>query len=106
MPPDAPAAFACTGCGDCCRWPGHVLLTDADIVRLAAALHLDERTFVERHTRLASNRAQLSLRETPDGACEFLSGNRCEVYAARPTQCRDFPRAWRVDGCQAEPPLP
>lgn len=62
MASDTPAAFACTGCGDCCRWPGHVLLTEADIARLAAALRLDERAFVERHTRLASNRAQLSLR--------------------------------------------
>ena len=101
MPPDVPPGAACTGCGDCCRWPGHVFLTEADIAVLSAAVGLDERTFIDRHTRLASNRSQLSLREKADGACEFLDGDRCAVYAARPQQCRDFPRTWRVDGCPA-----
>ncbi len=93
---------ACRGCGACCRWPGHVLLADADVSRLAAALGVTEHAFIQRHTRLASNRAALSLREQADGSCEFLSGNRCAVYAARPDQCRTFPREWRVDGCPAE----
>jgi hypothetical protein len=101
VPPEASAGFSCTGCGDCCRWPGHVLLTQADIARLAAALGLDERTFIDRHTRLASNRSHLSLCEKPDGSCEFLEGDRCVVHNARPQQCRDFPSGWRVEGCPA-----
>ena len=32
------------------------------------------------------------------GACVFLEGDRCRVYAGRPRQCRDFPRRWRVEG--------
>ena len=92
-------SFVCAGCGACCRWPGHVLLDAADVARLAAARGLDEREFVARHTRLASNRAQLSLLERPDGACEFLEGDRCAVYAARPAQCREFPHGWTVSGC-------
>jgi len=59
MPPDAPVAFACMGCGDCCRWPGHVLLTDADIVRLAAALRLDERAFVETPRKQEGRRGEV-----------------------------------------------
>ena len=48
----------------------------------------------------APRRAQLTLKERPGGACEFLDAeNRCRIYAARPRQCRDFPRAWRVAGC-------
>jgi Fe-S-cluster containining protein len=47
---------------------------------------------------LASNRAQLSLREKPDGSCEFLEGNECKVYESRPAQCRDFPARWSVPG--------
>ena len=93
-------AFTCQRCGACCRWPGSVLLEEADIVAAAAALGMGEAEFIERHAALARNRAQLTLREKPGGACEFLDDeNRCRIYAARPKQCRDFPRGWRVDGC-------
>ena len=82
----APVSFVCRQCGACCRWPGSVLLEAADVAAAAAAL--------------ARNRAQLTLKETPDGACEFLAADgRCRIYAARPRQCRDFPQGWRVAGC-------
>jgi len=61
------------------------------LTRLASALNLDETDFVERFTRLAENRAQLSLRDAEDGACVFLDQDRCSVYEARPQQCRIFP---------------
>ncbi len=93
-----PEPWKCRRCGDCCRWPGHVLLTDRDIARLSRRLRMAEQDFIERHTRLASNRAQLSLREKPDGSCEFLEGASCAVYEERPSQCRDFPSAWNVPG--------
>ena len=96
------APFACQACGTCCRWPGHVLLTRADIARLAAGLGQTDDEFIQRHTRLASNRAGLSLCEQAGGACEFLDGDRCAVYAFRPDQCRSFPNDWRVDGCPAD----
>ena len=83
--------FTCTQCGACCRWPGHVLLTDADIDRLARARDLAVYDFVQRYTRLASNRAQLALVDGMDGACIFLREARCTVYDARPEQCRCFP---------------
>ena len=66
---DILARFACTGCGVCCRWPGHVLLTDTDIRELAYHLPLGEADFIEQYTRLASNRAQLSLKDQADGSC-------------------------------------
>ena len=68
-----------------------MLLTEPDISRLSAALKLDERDFIERFTRLAENRAQLSLRDAEEGACIFLEQDRCSVYGARPVQCRSFP---------------
>ena len=88
----------CRQCGECCRWPGHVLLSDRDVADLARVLQLSESDFVARHARLASNRAQLSLKEKPDGSCELLEGNVCAVYEARPAQCRDFPSGWNVPG--------
>ncbi len=94
--------FQCRECGTCCRWPGHVLLTDGDIARLAAASGLPEKLFIERYTILAGNRRQLSLAEQPDGRCIFLKENRCTCYDARPNQCRDFPNGWRdTKGCPA-----
>ena len=77
-----------------------MLLEAADIAVAAAALGMGEAEFIEAHATLARNRAQLTLKERPGGACEFLDAeNRCRIYAARPRQCRDFPRAWRVAGC-------
>ena len=97
---DILSRFVCTGCGECCRWPGHVMLREEDIAALAAFLGLDVGVFVDRYTRLASNRAQLSLRDQADGSCVFLRGDACSVYEARPQQCRTFPAAWQVGrGC-------
>jgi Fe-S-cluster containining protein len=83
-----------------------VRLTDADISALAGFLGLPESEFIERHTRLAKDRRALSLIETPGTTrCEFLEGDsRCLVYPARPAQCRDFLRSWRVPGCPALSP--
>ena len=93
--------FACLRCGACCRWSGHVLLTPADIRRLATACGASEEDFIARHTILAANRAQLSLAEQADGACVLLENNACRVYADRPDQCREFPHGWTVEGCPA-----
>lgn len=94
--------FICKQCGACCRWTGHVLLTDADLARLAGAAGLSEEQFIERYTVLAANRRQLSLADAPDGSCILLHGDRCSLYDARPAQCREFPHGWRVSaGCPA-----
>jgi Fe-S-cluster containining protein len=96
-------AFKCTGCGECCRWSGSVLLTESDIAQMAGHLELSEQEFIDRHTRLAPNRIQLALLDNTDGNCSFLNGDRCSVYEVRPEQCRTFPFAWSVpQGC---PPL-
>lgn len=102
-----PPEFHCRQCGACCRWPGSVLLTDADVAAAAIALNLAESDFIETYARLARNRAGLTLREAPDGACIFLNAeNRCVIYDARPRQCRDFPHRWRVEGCPGLENLP
>ena len=96
-----PSPHTCIRCAACCRWPGHVLLTQEDIVALASYLGLSQEELIQRYTVLASNRAQLSLAEREDGVCVFLDGNECRVYDARPAQCRDFPSKWSVSGCPA-----
>ncbi len=92
--------FKCSGCGECCRWGGAVLLEEADIAIMAAHLGMAEQEFIDRHTRLAPNRRQLALLDQADGSCEFLTGDRCKVYEVRPEQCKSFPYAWSVpEGC-------
>lgn len=76
------------------------MLVDAgDIRRLSRGLAISEEDFIRRFAVLARNRRGLSLADQDGGACVFLDGNRCRVYAHRPAQCRDFPAKWQVPGC-------
>lgn len=97
---DNPAVtYLCQRCGNCCRWPGDVLVTDAEIAAIAAHLGWEEREFIQQFTRLGANRQHLSLSEKPDGSCVFLeSANSCRIQAVKPEQCRGFPNRWRFDG--------
>ncbi|MCK4564824.1 MAG: YkgJ family cysteine cluster protein [Verrucomicrobia bacterium] len=98
--PNVLEAFKCTGCGDCCRWSGSVLLTENDIATISAHLGVLDQEFIDHHTRLAPNRIRLALLDKADGSCAFLEGDRCSIYEARPEQCRTFPFAWSVsEGC-------
>jgi hypothetical protein len=95
-----PVFWECQRCTACCRWPGQVRLTDAEISRLAAYLGLGEFDFIQRFTRLRTDRRGLVLAEKPDGACVFLEGRDCRVQPVKPQQCRDFPNLWRFPGCE------
>lgn len=106
--------FTCTQCGNCCGGaPGYVWVTDDDVARIARSLSMPVQRFVELHVRDVGVRR--SLKERPDGDCEFLardgSGKAlCSIYAERPMQCRTWPfwqgnlesrRAWAeaAEGC-------
>lgn len=83
--------FACTGCGKCCTgFPGAVWINDAEIEALANLLNLSIDEFLKKYTRLVDG--ERSLIEDPiNFDCVFLKDNRCQVYEARPTQCRTYP---------------
>lgn len=102
-----PIFHECQRCTACCRWPGQVKLTGAEISRIAAHLGLDETDFIARHTRVRPDRQGLSLLERENGACEFLVGNDCAIQPVKPQQCRDFPNLWNFPGfekiCHAIP---
>ena len=102
-----PIFYECQRCTACCRWPGQVRLTDAEITRIAAHLGLSEADFIANHARLRADRRGLSLREKPNGECEFLVGNKCSIQPVKPQQCRDFPNLWNFPGfekvCHAIP---
>jgi len=88
---EAGLRFECTRCGRCCTGgSGYVWVTEQDVSRLAAEVGLDLDGFGRRYLRRVGER--YALLETPrDGACVFLEGDHCGVYAARPSQCRHFP---------------
>jgi hypothetical protein len=84
--------FQCTQCGDCCTGaPGYVWVNKEEIEALAALLQLDVAEFERRYVRQVGVRK--SLIEFPNGDCIFFHGESrtCQVYEARPRQCRTWP---------------
>ncbi len=102
-----PIFHECQRCTACCRWPGQVRLTEAEIARLAAFKGMDEHEFIQQFTRLTADRRGLALQDKADGSCIFLAGNDCAVQSVKPQQCRDFPNLWNFPGferfCRAIP---
>lgn len=97
-----PVTYECQRCTACCRWPGPVRVTSGEIDRLAVFLGLSVEDFIRQHTRLTADRQGLSLIEAATGACEFLTGNECQVQPVKPQQCRDFPNIWNFPGWQKD----
>lgn len=99
--------YACQRCGNCCRWPGEVPVSDAEIARIAAHLGLAEADFIETYTTVRSNRTGLTLVEKPNDECVFLDGIDCRIQAVKPDQCAGFPNRWNFPGwrdtCEAIP---
>lgn len=89
------AAIDCRQCAECCRVTD-VPLAERDIHKLAHFLGLSEKAFVDKHTARDENDA-LILRRNAQG-CEFLQGNDCTVYEARPGNCERFPHLLRGSG--------
>jgi uncharacterized protein len=102
-----PVIYECQRCTACCRWPGQVRVTDAELVRLAEFKGIGEHEFIQRFTRLRHDRCGLVLQENPDGSCVFLEGNDCSIQSVKPQHCRDFPNRWNFPGfrkvCRAIP---
>lgn len=102
-----PIFLECQRCTACCRWPGQVRLSDAEIARLAAFKGFGENDFIQQFTRLRWDRGGLALQEKPDGTCIFLEENDCTVQPVKPQQCREFPNLWNFPGfekiCRAIP---
>jgi uncharacterized protein len=104
--------FQCTGCGDCCTGaPGYVWVNNDDTKALAAEVGLEIAEFEARYVRQIGVRR--SLNEFENGDCVFFDGKtrKCQVYAARPRQCRTWPfwdsnirtpEAW-ADTCEVCP---
>ncbi|MCH9627208.1 MAG: hypothetical protein S4CHLAM2_08430 [Chlamydiales bacterium] len=66
---------------------------------MAAFLNLSLSDFKRKYTRRVGSRySLLESKQTYD--CVFLKDKKCQVYGARPTQCRTFP--WWPENIQSE----
>ncbi|MEX1224690.1 MAG: YkgJ family cysteine cluster protein [Pirellulales bacterium] len=104
--------FTCSQCGDCCTGaPGYVWVNKAEIAGLAAEIGMDLGEFEQKFVRRIGIRK--SLVEYSNGDCVFFNHEtrKCQVYAARPRQCRTWPfwesntrtpEAWR-ETCEVCP---
>ncbi|MEQ1750411.1 MAG: YkgJ family cysteine cluster protein [Prosthecobacter sp.] len=99
-PLDTPQPYyQCVRCGNCCRWPGDVNVTDDEVTTIAAFLGREEQEFIETSTRLNANRTGLSIIDKPNGECLFLEGlNTCLIQSVKPAQCSGFPNVWNFTG--------
>lgn len=100
--------FKCRCCGACCRIPdGIVRVSEEEIRRIAAFLGMNEQAFIDTETELAPDRRGLILKNTPDGACVYLTDNNlCRINSVKPEKCRTFPFSWtNVDSAQICPEL-
>ena len=83
--------FECQGDGRCCvtrgRY-GYVYLSFNDRRRLAAHLNLSTAEFTAQYTRKIDGLYELKYTGKD---CPFLKDNGCNVYLARPWQCRTWP---------------
>jgi Fe-S-cluster containining protein len=98
-------AIDCQACAECCRVT-EVQLVERDVAKLARFLGMTEHEFLRDHAAEDED-GQVILKRVPSKdkgakpgalACEFLDGNECTVYEARPTNCERFPHLVRGAG--------
>lgn len=112
--------FKCTQCGKCCTGaPGFVWITDEEIISMAQFLNLTPAVFKRLYVRRIGQRHALVERKSQNHSCVFYQNQQCQVYAARPLQCRAYPfwqenllseQSWQqtaqeCEGIHAEAPL-
>lgn len=83
-----PDAFTCRRCGHCCHGEGGIVLSPADIDRLAGHLALAAAELLARYAQYVSGKYRLIA--GADGYCVFYDEG-CGVHPGRPDVCRAWP---------------
>ncbi len=103
---DENVEYVCQRCTACCKWPGDVRIEEEEIAPIASFLGMSEDDFLDRYTRLRTNRQGLSLIERENHECIMLENNGCRIHDVKPEQCRGFPNKWNFPGwrqvCEAK----
>ncbi len=96
--------FECQRCSACCRHePGYAFLSESDVQSLCALLKLPEEEFFQIYCRWipwSGNLEVLALKEKSNNDCIFWADGGCQVYTARPFQCRSFPFWHTILDCE------
>jgi hypothetical protein len=80
----------CTACANCCRH-SVVEVSRPEIDAIAHRLGIEPKEAERRYTESDPGGPALRILRSTESGCVFLEGNRCSVYEARPTACRNFP---------------
>ena len=75
----------CTACANCCKTLP-IIVTQAEVKRLAALLEQSLKDFSEKHLRTSEEGTVFATQP-----CPLLEGTRCSCYEVRPTVCREYP---------------
>lgn len=94
--PEGTFHFECEMCGNCCRKRNEpILLTGADVYRIARALDITMADAVLENTRGyigdTSHIPVAVLKERMDGSCRLLRKGRCMVHKDKPAVCALYP---------------
>lgn len=101
---------SCTTCaGTCCTMPIEIRWEDLQRLNFVDEGDLLKplKTIVEKLkkenviTAYRKDSGLFAFKQTPDGKCRYLVGNKCQVYKNRPAVCRAFPikAGWRHGFC-------
>ena len=102
LAPEDTFAFACSGCGDCCRGREDIVLSGYDLWRLCARLRLPPavvlRTFCRQYTGANSHMPVVRLRplQKEKNNCPFLYQGHCAVHDAEPLVCALYPLGQQI----------
>ena len=89
--------FKCACCGNCCRWEGVVHVRENELPPIAHFLGISVEEFIDKYTRLSSDRKGLVYADKPDGSCMFQDENNlCTINPVKPLQCATFPYDWEI----------
>ena len=93
--------WLCQRCGNCCRWPGDVIVTGKEIDKISEYLEMDPEAFLEKYVEVTESGEELTLIAKEDESCIFLDGkNTCRINPVKPIQCGGFPNTWFFEGWQ------
>lgn len=82
--------FDCRMCGHCCEGKGGIVVSPADLTRLAACLRVSPATAARDYCE--NSGGKLKIRTGDDGYCLFFrSGRGCLVHDGKPAICRAWP---------------
>ncbi|HUV78852.1 MAG TPA: YkgJ family cysteine cluster protein [Desulfobacterales bacterium] len=80
--------FKCQQCGDCCKGFGGTFVTEKEIEKIAASVHTDPKTFVEKYCQVSGGKPLLT--QGRDRYCIFWDG-RCSIHPVKPRMCKNWP---------------